>query len=143
MADIRIPTTGGSTTRCTRRKAGAKDSLDLDDDDRAAIRSAVEGEAEARTLITHGTDTMVTTAEALRGIGGKVVVLTGAMQPASIRDSDAAFNLGLAVGAARLAAPGVYLAMSGRLFPAETVQKDRDAGVFREVDAEPPAADRP
>lgn len=107
-----------------------KDSLEIDDADRAAIRAHVEASVFERILITHGTDTMTTTAEALTGIDGKVVVLVGAMQPARMRDSDAAFNLGLAVGAVQSLPPGVYIAMSGQVFAAGAVAKDRAVGVF-------------
>lgn len=107
-----------------------KDSLDIDDADRAAISAHVEASAHERILITHGTDTMTTTAEALASIPDRVIVLVGAMQPARMRDSDAAFNLGLAVGAVQSLPAGVYIAMSGQVFPAGAVAKDRAAGVF-------------
>ena len=65
-----------------------KDSLDMTDDDRAAIREAVLRSAETRIVITHGTDTMVETALALRGIPEKTIVLTGSLSPARFRASD-------------------------------------------------------
>ncbi|MBF4461317.1 MULTISPECIES: asparaginase domain-containing protein [unclassified Rathayibacter] len=108
----------------------AKDSLELDDDDRALIRDRVLAAEEDRIVVTHGTDTMTVTAESLGAVGDRVVVLTGAMQPARMRDSDASFNLGVAVAAVQLLAPGVYVAMSGRILPAGAVVKDRSAGVF-------------
>ena len=76
-----------------------KDSLEMEPEDRQAIRTACEDAAESRILITHGTDTMSLTAEALRGIPGKTIVLTGALAPARFRVTDAVFNLGLALGA--------------------------------------------
>ncbi|MFC6873574.1 hypothetical protein [Halobellus marinus] len=42
-----------------------KDTLDLDDDDRAAIAAACEGAPSSRIVITHGTDTIVDTAREL------------------------------------------------------------------------------
>lgn len=108
----------------------AKDSLDLDDADRAAVRARVEAAVEHRIVITHGTDTMTRTAEALSGIERKVVVLTGAMQPARMTDSDAAFNLGVAVHAVQTLEPGIYVAMSGRVFAAAAVAKDPTTGIF-------------
>ncbi|MWV47690.1 L-asparaginase [Rathayibacter sp. VKM Ac-2803] len=108
----------------------AKDSLDLDDADRALLRERVLGAEEDRIVITHGTDTMTASAEAIGTVRDRVVVLTGAMQPARMRDSDAAFNLGAAVAAVQLLPPGVYIAMSGRVLPAGSVVKDRAAGVF-------------
>ena len=107
-----------------------KDSLELTDVDRDIIRDAVTGCEANNILITHGTDTMAKTAEALQEIGDKTVVLTGAMQPARLRSTDAIFNVGFAIAAARMRAPGVYIAMNGRVFEAGKVRKDRGAGQF-------------
>ena len=107
-----------------------KDSLDITDQDRAAIVAKVQQEQSARIIITHGTDTMAETALALQTIPNKTIVLVGAMQPARFRDSDAIFNIGFAVAAATLSAPGVYVAMNGKLFAADQVQKNRAAGQF-------------
>jgi L-asparaginase len=74
-----------------------KDSLDLTDDDRAAIRAAVERQPHRHVLITHGTDSMVETARALAGVSGKTIILTGALNPASFQGSDAVFNVGCAL----------------------------------------------
>lgn len=113
----------------------AKDSQDLDDDDRALVARRITSAPCDRVIVTHGTDTMTETAAAVAGApgtaaAGKVIVLTGAMQPARMADSDAAFNLGLAVAAVQTAAAGVYIAMSGRVFPAHETVKDRLNGVF-------------
>ena len=107
-----------------------KDSLELTETDRAIIREAVAATPATRILITHGTDTMVQSGQALVGIQGKTVILTGAMQPARLRSTDAIFNVGFAVSAALLQAPGIYIAMSGQVFPADQVRKDRAAGQF-------------
>lgn len=107
-----------------------KDSLELTDADRSDIFEAVSSSDARHILITHGTDTMAQTAERLRGIEGKTIILTGAMQPARLRSTDAIFNVGFAIASAQLQAPGVYIAMSGRVFPAGQVRKDRDAGRF-------------
>lgn len=116
----------------------AIDSLDMTDDDRARICAAVEATAVELVLITHGTDTMTETATYLRehlSPSEKVIVLTGAMQPASMRTTDAAFNLGTAIAALQLLPEGVHIAMSGRVFPADHVAKDVDRGVFVEARA--------
>lgn len=102
-----------------------KDSLELDDADREVIRSAVAASEATRILVTHGTDTMPVTGRVLAGISGKTIVMTGAMQPASVRASDAEFNVGFALAAVQTLPPGVYIAMNGLIFdPAKTV-KDR------------------
>jgi len=111
-----------------------KDSLQFTDADRETIARRVRELGPARVLITHGTDTMTLTAEHLlahldAGVP-RTVVLTGAMQPASMRESDASFNVGVAVGALQTLSPGVYIAMSGRIFPAGEVTKDRARGRF-------------
>ncbi len=110
-----------------------KDSLDLNDDDRRRLRQWIEIAENKRFVITHGTDTMVETATALGRPDGKTIVLTGAMQPARFRETDADFNLGFALGAARLLPPGVYIAMQGRVFEPGKVVKDREAGRFKQT----------
>ena len=101
-----------------------KDSLELDDADRALIAQRVAAAEETRVLITHGTDTMVETARALLDVSGKAVVLVGAMQPARLRVSDAFFNIGFAFAAVQLLPPGVYIAMNGRVFDPRTARKN-------------------
>ena len=107
-----------------------KDSLDMTDDDRKAIRDFIEGDDATHYVITHGTDTMPETAAALSGIPGKSIVLTGALSPARFRTTDAVFNVGMAVAAVQTVAPGVYIAMSGQIFEAGAVRKNRDENRF-------------
>jgi L-asparaginase len=107
-----------------------RDSLDLSDEDRKVVRAVVESLDTSRVIITHGTDTMSDTARALSGLGGKTIVLTGALSPARFVESDASFNLGMAFAAVQIAAPGVYVTMSGQVFSAHSVRKDRAAGRF-------------
>jgi len=110
-----------------------KDSLDMTDEDRAELVAALNTVEHDQVLITHGTDTMSESARYIAEhaeLGSKVVVLTGAMQPAVMAHSDAGFNLGAAISALNLLEPGVYISMSGRIFPAHTVRKDRARGIF-------------
>lgn len=92
-----------------------KDSLELTDEDRRAIREACATTSAMRIVITHGTDTMINTAAALGDIPGKVIVLTGAMRPERFSNSDASFNVGVAVGAVQSLPAGVYVAMHGQV----------------------------
>jgi L-asparaginase len=101
-----------------------KDSLDLTDDDRGLIRRKIEGEACDRIVVTHGTDTMIQTARALQGVSGKTIVLTGSMQPARFKSTDAAFNVGVAIGAVQVLPPGVYIAMNGQIFDPTKARKN-------------------
>lgn len=107
-----------------------KDSLEMTADDRLKVRQACQETTHRQILITHGTDTMTETAEALLNLPGKVIVLTGAMAPARFRITDAIFNVGTAVGALQSMPEGVYLAMNGQIFKAGQVRKNRKAGKF-------------
>ncbi|GLV21561.1 asparaginase [Sphingobium sp. TomMM35A] len=107
-----------------------KDSLELDDADRAQIRERILSAPESHIVITHGTDTMTDTARTLEGIAGKTIVLVGALAPARFGESDASFNLGMAFATAQIAGPGVYISMSGSVFRADQVVKDRAKGAF-------------
>ncbi len=107
-----------------------KDSLEMTDADRARLRDFIADDSADRYVITHGTDTMPQTAEALAGLQGKTIVLTGALTPARFRTTDAVFNVGMAVAAAQACAAGVYIAMNGEVFPAGQVQKNRAENRF-------------
>lgn len=111
-----------------------KDSLEMNDADRELIRDACANADQNHILITHGTDTMSITAEALKGIEGKTIVLAGAMAPSRFRETDAIFNIGCATGAVQAMPPGVYIAMNGQIFPAGNVRKNREARCFEPID---------
>lgn len=107
------------------------DSLDMTDEHRQKILTAVQTAPEKRLIITHGTGTMELTAKALNGkIRLKTVVLTGAMRPWSLGRSDGNFNLGGALIAARILPSGVYGVMNGRVFAADELRKDIATGRF-------------
>lgn len=107
-----------------------KDSLEMTDADREAVREAVAAADATQILITHGTDTMAETARALSTINDKTIVLLGAMQPARMRRSDAVFNVGFAWAAVQLLPAGVYIAMNGEVFEAGAVRKNLKAQKF-------------
>lgn len=94
-----------------------KDSLDFTSADREAIYHACASSSSPYIVITHGTDTMIETARTLADITDKTIVLTGAMIPYKFLDSDAAFNVGVAIGGVTTLKPGVYVAMSGKVYP--------------------------
>ena len=85
-------------------------------------------------VVVHGTDTMCETGE-VQGRAGllKTIVLTGAMIPYTIDNSDAQFNLGFACGAAQTLPPGVYIAMNGRIFNPDHCRKNAATLRFEEV----------
>ena len=110
-----------------------KDSIEVTDEDRAKLRDFIAGDDAERFVVTHGTDTMPETADALAGLDGKVIVLTGALTPARFKATDAMFNVGMAVATAQIASPGVYIAMSGQVFEAGHVRKNREENRFEQL----------
>lgn len=134
------------------------DSLDMQDADRERILAACRAAPEPALVIVHGTDTMPDTARVLgprfgprfdpqSGAQGqsppvlagahdvwKTIVLTGAMVPYAITRSDALFNLGFACACAQTLAPGVWVAMNGRIFAWDAVKKNREDCVFETTD---------
>ncbi len=109
-----------------------KDSLDMTNSDRDLILSKCIESNESAIIITHGTDTMVETAAYLaKSLKDKTVVLFGSMIPYSIDNSDALFNLGVALSAVQLKEPGVYIAMNGQVFNWDNVTKNKDLGIFQ------------
>ncbi len=112
------------------RQLMRKDSLHITDTDRLAIRTEISASDAGHVLITHGTDSMVNTALQLADIAGKTMVLTGALNPARFRDSDAVFNIGCAVGALQALPPGVWIAMNGCIWDPHKVRKNRQKNRF-------------
>ena len=110
-----------------------KDSLNFTDEDRERIKQKVASTPCERVVITHGTDTMIETARVLKNISGKTIVFTGSMYPAQFRDSDAVCNIGCAVTAAQILAPGVYIAMNGRIFDPLHARKNIELNRFEEI----------
>lgn len=112
------------------RQLMRKDSLDLTDADRRLIRETIAAAPHRHFVVTHGTDTMLDTARVLQSLSDKTIVLTGAMQPARFRFTDAVFNIGCAVMAVQLLPPGVYVTMNGRLFDPRRTVKNREQNRF-------------
>ncbi len=111
-----------------------KDSLYMTDDDRQLILQKCRSSLEGRILVTHGTGTMVETAQLLgRNITEKTVVLTGAMVPYCVSGSDALFNFAGAFYAASLLPSGVYVAMNGEVVSWDNVRKNTDKSYFETI----------
>jgi L-asparaginase len=107
-----------------------KDSLEFTDEDRQALKEFIENDDASLYIITHGTDTMVETAEKLSSISRKTIILTGSLSPARFKTTDAIFNIGMAVAAVQSVEPGVYLVMNGQVFEEGEVFKNRAANRF-------------
>jgi L-asparaginase len=119
------------TTAATCEELPLLDSLDMDEADRERVKAACAAAPENQIVIIHGTDTMRETAEVIaRAALTKTIILTGAMIPYEIADSDALFNFGFAFGVVQTLQNGVYIAMNGQVFTWRKVQKNRQAGIF-------------
>jgi L-asparaginase len=112
-----------------------KDSLEITEDDRKRILQACMDADNDRIIITHGTDTMIETAGTLSSIKDKTIILTGALLPERFSNSDAPFNLGVAIGAVNVLKSGIYVAMNGRVYPWDRCGRDMETGWFVEKDA--------
>ena len=110
-----------------------KDSLELSDADRIMIKAAVSKSSAEKIVITHGTDTMIKTAEYLQGIAGKTIVLTGSMQPARFRFTDAIYNIASAITAVQVLPEGAWIAMNGRIFDPATSRKNIEMNRFETI----------
>lgn len=110
------------------------DSLEMTDADRNVIVESCKRCTEDKIVITHGTDTMTTTAGILaHEIKDKTIILTGAMIPFKFGSSDGLFNLGSALAFAQSLPHGVYVAMNGRYFNWDSVRKNKQTGFFDEI----------
>jgi len=111
-----------------------KDSLELTDADRDLIKTSVADDPARHIIITHGTDTMTTTAAVLAPLAvspdGCTIVLTGSLSPARFARTDATFNIGMAFAAVQSLSAGVYIVMNGQVFAADRVHKDRAQNAF-------------
>jgi L-asparaginase len=107
-----------------------KDSLEITGQDRQKIVDICNNLDNQKIIITHGTDTMMETAEKLSKIKDKTIVITGAMRPERFYNSDAPINIGVAIGAVNVLKKGVYIAMHGRVYPWDQVTRDPQTGQF-------------
>mgnify|MGYP000044099486 CR=1 FL=1 len=107
-----------------------KDSQEITREDRDKLKSYLLNHSADKILITHGSDTLIETAQFVGNISGKAIVLTGAFIPERFTNSDAAFNIGVAIGALNLMHEGTFIAMNGMVFLANRVEKNANTGMF-------------
>ena len=110
------------------------DSLEMSDKQRKEIVNNCAQDQNNKIIITHGTDTIAETGQAIMKENlKKCIILTGAMIPIKFGSSDGLFNLGCAVGLVQSLKNGVYVAMNGNYFPANKVKKNIQSGLFEKV----------
>ena len=108
------------------------DSLEMTKKDIEKIIDECKKTKSSRIVITHGTDTMVNTAEKIaEKIKNKTIVLTGAMIPYAFgSSSDGFFNLGSALSFVQTLKNGIYIAINGQYFDYDKVEKNKLKGYF-------------
>jgi L-asparaginase len=110
------------------------DSLDMSNEDREIIAQNCLKTKADKILITHGTDTMVETAQVIADkVKDKTIILTGAMVPYKFGSSDGLFNLGSSLAFAQTLPTGVYISMNGKYFKWDNVHKNKKVGEFEEI----------
>jgi L-asparaginase len=109
-----------------------KVSVDITDEDKAVISKTCAEVFMDKIIITYGTDAMADIGEVLAEIKNKTIVITGSLKSQLIKDTDAEFNLGFAIAAVQTLPVGIYIAMSGRIYPWNECQKDMRTGQFVE-----------
>lgn len=111
-----------------------KDSLEMNDEDRALLADTIAKSDEKVIIVVHGTDTMDLSAEFIAELAyQKTIVFTGAMIPFSIDPIEAAANLSMAIGFAYRSCSGVYIVMQGICGQYNYVRKNREYGKFEYV----------
>ena len=111
-----------------------KVSVNILPEEKEMIRKACADAIDDKIVVTYGTDAMAEIGEVLKDIPNKTIVITGALKSQLIKDTDAEFNLGFAVGAVQIMSVGVYVAMSGRVYDWDKCQKDMVTGQFVEIE---------
>lgn len=107
-----------------------KDSLQMTEADHELIARTAEVMSAGHdgVIIVHGTDRLQHTGERIYKLLHEPrvpVILTGAMRPYQLRNTDAMQNMIEALMAVQIAAPGVHVAMHNRLLTFPGVVKDR------------------
>jgi L-asparaginase len=107
-----------------------KDSTEITENEREQLKKVCCESTAQKIIITHGTDTMIETAQYLSSIKDKCIVITGAQLPEKFKDSDADFNFGFALGVLTNLKNGVFIAMNGGVFCPHKISRDKESGKF-------------
>lgn len=121
------------------RQICMKDSRKLSEKDLIKLVHKLSQNKTRINIVTIGTYTMSDSARFVQAKLGKatkkkVVIFTGSYRPiAGVSPSDGSFNLGFCFGVAPHLKPGVYVAMHGKVFPADDVRKDLANSKFTSI----------
>merc|ERR1712227_373308 len=114
--------------------ACAVDSQDMTDKNREELWKIIIDKKVDKVIITHGTDTMIETSlflsRKMKAEENQLkIILTGAFLPESFKNSDADFNIGVAIGGISFCNPGVYVAMNGNIVRCDEASRTEE-GTF-------------
>jgi L-asparaginase len=107
-----------------------KDSTEINDKDLVKIYKSCESYKEDKIIITHGTDTILNTASYLSKIKDKTIVLTGSFLPYNFKNTDADFNIGLAVAGIQTLSHGIYVSLNGQIGKFNEFQRNEQNGRY-------------
>ena len=108
-----------------------KDSLEIDLTDRNQLVALIQNHKSSIFIITHGTDTLIETGQFLeKKVTEKLIILTGALRPERFTNSDAALNIGTAIGVANSLKKGIYIAMNGIVKSVDLARRDEKTDRF-------------
>jgi len=125
---------GHDLTTAKITKLMLKDSKNMIEKDYNKILIECKNTREKQVVITHGTDNMHKTAQLLgKNIKNKTIILTGALRPGTLEETDALFNLGGAIIAVQALPVGVYVAISGKIFEWHNVRKNKKHARFETI----------
>lgn len=113
-----------------------KDSLDMNENDRNKVLETVNNVDTENIIITHGTDTMIQTANKLENIKNKRIIFVGSSKPQIFKDTDADFNIWFCFWSIEILEKNnifwTYITMNWKLFDINNVIKDED-GIFKTI----------
>lgn len=104
----------------------------MTDEDRIGQKKAITDTDIDKVIVTHGSDTLIETAQFVGNIDHKTCVFLGALSPEVLKETDADFNLGFAIAAVQTLERGTYIAMNGAIMNPTQCRKNKDNGNFEE-----------
>ena len=108
-----------------------KDSRDMSEDDHDIIAYCVNAQSKLYdgVIVIHGTDTLAVTGNRIVGLYPDLdipCILTGAMRPWIMKNTDALQNIVESFAVVQILQPGVYVAMQNRLLQFTGVIKEKE-----------------
>ncbi len=120
----------------------SKDSLDMTDadHDHIAMLAGIFAQSHDGIIVVHGTDRLTVTGDRIIDRLGETpeapIILTGAMRPYELRNTDAIQNITEAILAIQLLEPGVYCVIHSQVLRFPGIEKNYNQMTFCQTDPE-------